>query len=206
MFDPILAALEVYPLPAEALEGVQTRTGCSQEDRHKTSPTATEERLTWVLTPAQTGFIIHWRHLLISSYRRVRQQLSRNITIFRKVTSLCKTCCFSISLPSFPAFLICPDHAECLIRAALLEILTSHLCLSCQLVTMKTEFLKPRMEPLLGPKNSNPPKKTHWLAWAVALAPAKVSHQHNREAGGHWPPRSLLSMSWDVIGTQSLQT
>lgn len=46
MFDPILATLEVYPLPAEALEGVQARTGCSQEGRHKTSPAATEARLT----------------------------------------------------------------------------------------------------------------------------------------------------------------
>lgn len=28
MFDPVLATLEVYPLPAETLERVQTRTGC----------------------------------------------------------------------------------------------------------------------------------------------------------------------------------
>ncbi len=128
MFDPILATLEVYPLPAEALEGVQTRTGCSQEDRHKTSPTATEERLTWVLTPAQTDFIIRWHHLLISTYRRVRQRLSHHITVFRNVAYLLKT---SFFLPSFPAFLICPNHAECLTCAALVEILTSHLCLPC---------------------------------------------------------------------------
>lgn len=46
MFDPIVATLEVYPLPAEALEGVQTRTGRAQEGCHKASPTAAEERLT----------------------------------------------------------------------------------------------------------------------------------------------------------------
>lgn len=40
VFDPVLAALEVYPLPAEALEGVQTRTGCPKEDRTKTNPSA----------------------------------------------------------------------------------------------------------------------------------------------------------------------
>lgn len=81
-----------------------------------------------------------------------------------------------------------------------------HLCLSCQLVTMKTEFLKLRMEPLPGPKNSNPPKTAQWLAWTVALALAKVSQQHNREAVGHWPPSLLLSVPWDVTGTRPLQT
>lgn len=40
VFDPVMAALEVYPLPAEALEGVQTRTGCPQEERTKASPSA----------------------------------------------------------------------------------------------------------------------------------------------------------------------
>lgn len=44
-FDPILATLEVYPLPAETLAGVQTRTGCSQEGCRKATPTANEERL-----------------------------------------------------------------------------------------------------------------------------------------------------------------
>lgn len=37
----------------------------------------------------------------------------------------------------------------------------------------------------------------------MALALAKVSHQHNREAGGHWPPSLLLSMSWDVTRTEN---
>lgn len=31
VFDPVLAALEVHPLPAEALERVQTRAGFPQE-------------------------------------------------------------------------------------------------------------------------------------------------------------------------------
>lgn len=62
MFDPILATLEVHPLPAEALEGVQTRTGRSQEGCHETSPAAAEERLTWVSAPAQTRFVMRCRH------------------------------------------------------------------------------------------------------------------------------------------------
>ena len=60
VFDPILATLEVYPLPAEALEGVQTRTGRPQEGRPETTPPDTEERLTWVQAPGQTCFITHW--------------------------------------------------------------------------------------------------------------------------------------------------
>lgn len=44
MFDPILATLEVYSLPAEALEGIQTRAGHSQEGCYKTIPKATKER------------------------------------------------------------------------------------------------------------------------------------------------------------------
>lgn len=53
VFDSVLAALEVYPLPAEALEGVQTWTGCSQEGCHKTGLTAAKEGLAWVYTPTQ---------------------------------------------------------------------------------------------------------------------------------------------------------
>lgn len=42
--DPVLAALEVHPLPAEALEGVPTRAGHSQEG-HKASAAAAQEGL-----------------------------------------------------------------------------------------------------------------------------------------------------------------
>lgn len=44
VFDPVLAALEVYPLPAEALEGVPTRAGVSQEGL-QTSAAAAQEGL-----------------------------------------------------------------------------------------------------------------------------------------------------------------
>lgn len=44
VFDSVLAALEVYPLPAEALEGVQTRAGLSQEG-HQASAASAQEGL-----------------------------------------------------------------------------------------------------------------------------------------------------------------
>lgn len=46
LFNSIVATLEVYSLPAEALEGVQTRAGCSQEVCCKTTPKATKKRFT----------------------------------------------------------------------------------------------------------------------------------------------------------------
>lgn len=48
MSDPILAPLEVYPLPAEALEGVSTWASRPQEGRHQTSSSANEAGLSWV--------------------------------------------------------------------------------------------------------------------------------------------------------------
>ena len=43
--DPVLAAVEVHPVPAAAMARVQTHTGRTQEGRAQTSPAAAEEGL-----------------------------------------------------------------------------------------------------------------------------------------------------------------